>query len=636
MTFWDDDRGASVQVGAIILFGFLVLAIAGWQAQVVPQDNAEIEHTHRQRVTDDMQDVRNEIVSAPGETAMRSVAVEMAPEYPPRTLFVNPAQPSGTLRTVGTTDEGVNVTIENARANDGEEADYWNGSVHAYNTGGIVYEPGYNVYHGAPDTVYENSVLYNVHDAETNVTVTGQELIEGRTISLVTLNGSVDRSSAGVYTVDARVLSSSTRTVAVNNSASANITISFASMRAPSSWEQQLHDANEFVGDGEGGHVVDVRRGTPTGGQYHNVTIELEGDTTYQLQMARVGVGARTDETGTAYVVDVAGNQSTISRGGTQKLVVEVRDRYNNPVDSASVDGTASMGDLTAKPTSRTGDDGRVTFIYEAPVDETGDVDVNVTVASGVDPAASGFDPGTPKNLTMDLTVGGSAGGSSFATIWKDPSGQNGVTYDAGRELYVVNASKTSKATLTAETNSTAVNATIDFALNNTDAGTLTTYEETTNDPSGEASTTFQLESNGFVKAYASGGGSGDVIDMKVENFGSGNDPPVASIDSVQDNSKCNGNNCKNSDLASFDVDWSATDDSGIDTVTVELINETTGSVVDTAAPAASGTSASGTVTLEEAGGYGGDYRIRLTVTDTAGASDTAETTQAADGDDTT
>lgn len=414
MKLRDDDRGASVQIGAILIFGFLVLAIAGWQATVVPQDNAQVEYTHSQRVTDDMQDVRNVVVSAPGETSLRSVSVDMAPEYPPRTIFVNPGPPSGTLRTVGTANASLNLTVDNARATDGNTADFWNGSPRTYNTGGLAYSRGYNVYTGAPDTVYENSVLYDAGNGGGTVTVAGQDIVEGRTVSLVTLNGSLARTSADAHTVDLQALSSSTRTVAVNNSSGGNVTVSFASRRDATWWRETLADAGEL--DEGGGYVVDVR--STSLGEFHNVTVELAGNTTYRLQMAKVGVGSRTETPGKAYVVDVEGNQSTVPEGSTQKFVVEVRDEYNNPVSGVQVEANASLGSLQETP-QRTGIDGRVTFIYEAPnVDgEHEDVDINVTIATGVDPSGDGFDGGTAENLTMDVTVQNSDGSIGPPTI---------------------------------------------------------------------------------------------------------------------------------------------------------------------------------------------------------------------------
>jgi hypothetical protein len=261
MRFRDDDRGASVQIGAILLFGFLIVAVATWQSTVVPQENARVEFTHSQRVTDDMQDVRNAIVSAPGSSTIASVGVDMAPTYPPRSVFVNPGPPAGTLRTVGTANDSLNVTVNNATATDDEAGDYWDGTTTRFNTGGLVYDPGYNVYSSAPDTVYETTVLYNVENDGTVVNVTGQDLVDGRTITLITLNGSLSRTTSDTYSVDFEALSSSTTTVSVTDDGGDPVTVSFASRRPPGWWEGVLDEADEL--DGDGGHVVDVRAGSP-------------------------------------------------------------------------------------------------------------------------------------------------------------------------------------------------------------------------------------------------------------------------------------------------------------------------------------------------------------------------------------
>ena len=71
----DDDRGQSIQIGAVLLFGALIVALAGYQAFVVPQQNERVEFAHSQTVQDDMQDLRNALVSATGEASTRSVSV---------------------------------------------------------------------------------------------------------------------------------------------------------------------------------------------------------------------------------------------------------------------------------------------------------------------------------------------------------------------------------------------------------------------------------------------------------------------------------------------------------------------------------------------------------------------------------
>lgn len=627
MSFRGDDRAAAVQVGAVILFGFLVIAVTTWQATVVPQENARVEYAHSQRVVDDMQDARNVVVSAPGETSLRSVGVEMAPSYPPRSIFVNPGPPSGTLRTVGTDDPDHAISVNNATATDEETADFWNGTPHArYPTGALEYEPGYNVFTGAPDTVYENTALYTVGGDGTVVDVTGQDVVDGTTVTLVALDGRLSRTTSDTYSVDFEALSAPSTSVAVTNASNGNVTVSFPSRRGAGWWNASLAESGEL--DEFGGHVVDVR-GT-SAGDFENVTIELEGDVTYTLRMAKVGVGSGADDPGKSYVVDVAGDGTSVRSGNTRQLVVEVRDRYSNPVSGVTVTVDDSDTDLVGgsldATEATTGSDGRATFEFTGGSAGTATVVVNVSDdATPLDRELATFE--------VDVT-GGSTAGGAYTVTWSNPDGQTGVDCDASGDTCTVDASQTTSVDLTAATAPTVVDTTIDFGLNTTAVGSLTPGEAQT-DGAGEATTTFDVAANGTVQVFASGGGSSDVIELTVVNVGSGNAPPTASIDDVQDRTRCTGGGCSGDNPAEFRVDWSATDDSGIQSVTVELV-DSTGTVVDSVSPPASGTSAAGQVTLSDPGGSGGDYTIRLTVTDVDGASDSESTTQTADGDDAT
>lgn len=172
--------------------------------------------------------------------------------------------------------------------------------------------------------------------------------------------------------------------------------------------------------------------------------------------------------------------------------------------------------------------------------------------------------------------------------------------------------------------------ATVDFATADRTVANFTAGNSTAvTDDRGIASTTLTAGGGGETTVFAAAGDGVDVAPVEVVN-----DPPEASIDAVRDESVCTGgNNCRGVDRAEFDVDWSATDDTEIQSVEVELV-DSDGNVVDTATPAASGTSASGTETLSEDGGFGEDYTIRLVVTDSAGQQDTDTASDTADGID--
>lgn len=600
MSLRGDDRGAAIQIGAVILFGFLVLSMAVWQAQVVPSENASVEFTHNQRATDDMGDVRNALVSAPGGGPVRSVAVELAPEYPPRALFVNPGRPTGTVRTVGTTDPGLALVVDNATAVSGATADFWDGSARSYNTGGLLYRPGYNVYTGAPTTVYENSVLYNRHDGGPNLTVVGQDLVDGAAIELVALNGSLARTGSGSLTVDPAVESASTTEVAVTGSGG-NVTVSFPSQLNASWWTDALQD--EFVGSG--GHVVDVRQAA-LAGAFFNITVELEAGVTYRLRMAKVGVGSGVTPTSEAYLAPVDGGGESIPEGSSLDLVVEVRDAYNNPVSGVTVNGATATGDL-ASGSVTTDADGRATFEYQAPPDVSGTRQANVQFSFTVDPATEAYDDAAPENETMVVTVqdtdAGGGGGGAYSANWQDPDDTNpsgalssctdvectwNITQDADDRL-----------TLKMSTSPALSGIGVEFSKNNS----LVTLNQssTTTDGDGEAFLELSNPSTGSVKVYVITGDSSDAITIHVEGGGTPpNSPPTASF-----THSCTGLTCQ------FDASGSSDSDGSTASYDWEF-----------------GDGATGTgQTTSHTYGSPGTYTVNLTVTDDDGATDTTSQT---------
>ncbi|MFC7133621.1 MULTISPECIES: hypothetical protein [Salinibaculum] len=95
---------------------------------------------------------------------------------------------------------------------------------------------------------------------------------------------------------------------------------------------------------------------------------------------------------------------------------------------------------------------------------------------------------------------------------------------------------------------------------------------------------------------------------------------------------KCKTNaNAGSSERVAFSVDWKASDDTGLTTVTVTLEDDE-GNVIQTTSASVSGTNASGTDTLSKVGDYGEDYTIVITATDTNSQSSTTEETHTADG----
>jgi len=354
MSFLGDDRAVTVQIGAVILLGFLVISLSLYQATIVPDENGRVEFQHNQQVQQNLQDLRNGILRTASAGRTSPTTVPLGTRYPTRTVAVNPPPSSGRLET----EPSGNVTLVNATAIDGETADYWNGSDQEYDTRQLSYRPDYSVYQSAPRTTYASSVLYNGFD-NGNVTraVTDQRLLEGNQIYIVTLNGSYGQSGTRAVSVSPTPVSTSDRTVAVNG----DIAIKMRTDLSEDEWERLLEDQYER----NGGRIENNASGvTVTDG---TLTVELLSDRTYRLRMAKIGVGTDVTDTSEQYLTVVDGADS-VTAGGTRRIVLEVRDSYNNPVSGVTVEAAVDGANAEINPMNGTSDgQGRLVYEYEAP-----------------------------------------------------------------------------------------------------------------------------------------------------------------------------------------------------------------------------------------------------------------------------
>lgn len=816
MRLRDDERGQAIQIGAVLLFGLLIISFATYQAIIVPEQNEGIEVNHNLQAQSEFESLRNVILGATSRQSSRSVRIQLGTEYPGRLLGVNPGPATGTLRTAGTTDDRVAVRITNATAR-GEVGDFWDGRTHRYRTGWLVYDPLYSEYQEAPTTTYENTVVYNEFRSG-NRTVTGQRLIDGTTISLVTLNGSLSTSRAGTTTVDPRYVSASTNTVPITtntsglyfeyyeadyssefdmpdydqsnlvrtgftsnfdvfeddsrnsfafrfngtidvpatdtytfytrsddgsileidgtevvdnsgqhapNTESGTITLSegehdigvaffeddgqntlTVEWESPNISRQEIPDrvlSNERGGsatpielsvptrlDNEtwrqlldeeftanGGHVqdMDVVPGDPpyeyyeadyssefdmpefdranlvtTGGtdnfdikelkqrddgyafrfnkritvpedgtytfyttsddgsrlyidgtrvvnndgQHANqtrsgsisldegthditvtffeddglagLTVEWEGPSvsreeipddvlssrrtadrlaltlepgeTYQLRMARVGLGTRVADQQEAYLAPVSGNGTSVAETDTRELVVEVRDRLNNPVSGVLVNATADRG--AVQPRVETSDgDGRILLTYDPPDVDGSPVTDTIDVSTVVDPASTPIDADTPENVTFEVTVentdrsgitmalsGGGTPPRAYGVDLRDPSNTtapadnpNADLTDCGSDncTWDVSASQDATLTLRGETEPDVEGLTMEFAGNDSTVGTLDPQESQTS-TGGNATTQLRALANGTVEVVGSTRGGAASINVSVTN----------------------------------------------------------------------------------------------------------------------
>lgn len=395
------DRAVTVQIGAVILFGFLIVALSTYQATVVPDQNREVEFLHSQEVKTDMVELSSSI-TATGRTGDAAPAtVKLGTRYPSRAFFVNPPPASGSLRTVEPAGDG-NVTLENVSvvsSANGEAADYWDVPANRNkSTRFVVYEPGYNLYREAPTTRYESGVAFDRFSNGANLTLTDQQVVEGDRITLIAVSGDLTRNGVSTMSVDPEAVSTVSRRERVDGKLNVTIPTTLNATR----WEELL--AAEI----DDGWVNGTQQNGP-----NRVTIELNDSRTYSLGIAAVHVGSGDAPDRSPAYLDVDRRPSEMSEGTTREVVVEVRDQFGNPVSGTSVTGYAPDGSFVGGTTARvrTNDDGRAVFEYTA-----GSANTTLNFSFADDPAAAGFDASTAENASVDVAVndgGGDGGGDS-------------------------------------------------------------------------------------------------------------------------------------------------------------------------------------------------------------------------------
>lgn len=201
MDFWGDERGQPVQIGFILLFGILVLAFAGYQGYVVPNQNSQVEFQHSQDSVTDMQTFREDFLGAAEDGRRFSAGFDLGTDYPARLVALNPPPASGTLRTETPgdgrfyLDAGEHTLAEVC----GVEQD-GDGGVPSK---ALVYRPSYNEYQEPSRVVYENTVTYNRFSRNDVVRFTSEQtIIQGREILIPPLVGEVSADGTGRRTID--------------------------------------------------------------------------------------------------------------------------------------------------------------------------------------------------------------------------------------------------------------------------------------------------------------------------------------------------------------------------------------------------------------------------------------------------
>ncbi|MFC7046493.1 Ig-like domain-containing protein [Halobacteriaceae archaeon GCM10025711] len=400
MTLRDDGRGQSVQVGAIMLFAVLVVALSYVQAAAVPQENKAVEFNDYETASADVTDLRNAVLTAAGGDTTRAVTVKTGSRYPPRLLFVNPPPASGAL----VTGDPATVTLSNVTATATEPGTvqaYWNGSPRTYATRRVAFQPAYNVLNAGP-VVVEHGTVFRDFGPNRTVPLTDQPVVVGNRISLVTVAGDVAQGGDSA-SVTAVPVSAHVRTVSVTGENGTPVTLTLPTDRTVADWRTALADERDPDGTRSDRYVTAVRAG-PTPG---TVTVTFEGDATYELRLASVALRSESDRSRVSrpspqYVVPVGDATVDLRNGSATPLTVEVRDAFNNPVSDATVTFDASAGSFASTGDSSvnvtTGAEGRATATFRSTTSAT----VNASIGAG---------PAKSTTFDVDVDAGGGVGG---------------------------------------------------------------------------------------------------------------------------------------------------------------------------------------------------------------------------------
>ena len=363
MELWGDRRGQPVQIGFLLLFGVLVLAFAGYQGYVVPNQNAGVEFDHFRTVGDEFGHLESTVVDAVGTDAERSAALTLGVQYPSRLLASNPPPAAGTLRT--TAARPVRVEAPGAGDLTAEVC----GSADATSRS-LVYVPDYNEFESARSTTYENGfVTRGYGDGDLHGRQRLVRDVEGGPdrVDLLLLNGSVGENGRGTYGLGINATHRYGTTVR-------NPRVTLPSRFSERAWEEEiLGDRDDVRVEESGDGSVELRF---DGGEYR-VSCAVVGLDREPAFVPPVGETPDDSTFDTRWDED---DPVTVREGGNVTLTALVSQRGGDAVDDAAVDFAVEAGVQD-----------RVAELRDAD-GATDDGEANVTLAAGENAGGEAFE----------------------------------------------------------------------------------------------------------------------------------------------------------------------------------------------------------------------------------------------------
>jgi hypothetical protein len=407
----NDTRAVAPLVGFILLFGFLVIAFSGYQAQVVPQQNAETEFEHFEETRYELIELKNAIGTTGSSDRAQFPTVKLGTNYRTRTLALNGPPPSGLLQT----SEPYPINISNE---DGE-------LVRQVQTRFIEYRPGYYEL-DIGSTWYEHSVLYlDDRDRRDGLYIIGeQDIVKEGNVTITALQNSFQETGTGRVTLEVYPMNDfSTGDLPEGD----NLTVTIPTrLDAEDYWNEALEDA---------------------GDTYQGVDNETHGNDTHALNLSVDSDDLRVNTVG----IQTEPKENPVTNiDRTASIRVEVFDEVGdqtwdvpdgvNEVDVLVVGGGGGGGINEGFSSAGAGGGGAGEVVYFEGYDVGSVNQIGVRVGEGGDGAISGSTPGengTNSEFDEIIAVGGGGGaggrpGGNQEVFGKDGGSGGGSRTEAG------------------------------------------------------------------------------------------------------------------------------------------------------------------------------------------------------------
>ena len=389
-------------VGFILILAILFLAAGQYQANVVPQNEREVEIDHFNSVTEDMSGLRSTIIQSSASGQMHTQEIQLGDSY--GLLGLTQPSFSGTFSYINADSD---IVISNAE-NNREASNYWRGDVdREYETGFLKYDVSYNRMANHPDLFIEHGMLYRdtirgVDEEVGYVRDSDQPIINGRSITLYTMQSDVITSRVGSTTLEAHPVSAPMNSVAITDFDDEQIEIQIPTRIDSDTWAEDILVEEMSDNDGYIDEIEDVQGEDA-------INIVMEEDNTYNLRMSRIDLISQDQQSSIAstdeeYIAAEA-TAANVREDSSLSLSAEVRDKYNNgvigvPVSVEAVDQTnqcrGSFEDVSSPGTTDcdntrnvnqpgediSSSDGSVSFIYNSPEIDT---DEDITFRYNID-----------------------------------------------------------------------------------------------------------------------------------------------------------------------------------------------------------------------------------------------------------